>query len=181
MHIAKLSEEQLRNIGTAMVMQRAENYIGRFFDCEMNEALLKGSVKGNHGVYKVKLAIDKDPLEFECNCETSKKMFCKHAAALGLTYIYTPWIFSISEKIERTKINDINELNFYIKTIKLKSLVEELKKNNIGLSTLSEITDVSIHHMSAVVKDDNKDKYHLLTAPLKLACLYLLEKNINKE
>jgi uncharacterized Zn finger protein len=144
----------------------------------MEENILKGKIRGNHGIYDVELRIDTDPLTFNCQCSASKEMFCKHAAALGLTYIYTPWVFETSSKIERTNISNIEELHFYLRTTKLKTLLEELKKSNFTVAALSEITGISVQQISAIVKDDLNGKYHTLTAPLKFACLYLLEKGI---
>jgi len=128
MQYIKLKEEQLRNICTPMNFQRAENYIGRFYDCKLEGTVLTGKVKGNHGIYSVELKIDTDPLEYKCGCETSKTMFCKHAAALGLTYIYTPWVFTTDFHIDREEVKTLEDLDLYLRNIKLKTLVEELKK-----------------------------------------------------
>lgn len=179
MQLLKLTEEQLRNISTSINIQRAENYVGKFFDCKMEDNILKGKIRGNHGIYEVELRIDTDPLTFTCQCNASKEMFCKHAAALGLTYIYTPWVFETSSRIERDKISNIEELKFYLRTTKLKDLLEELRKSNFKVAALSDITGISVQQISAIVKDDLNGKYHTLTAPLKLTCLYLLEKGIS--
>jgi hypothetical protein len=178
MQLIKLTEDQLKNICTSLNMQRAENYVGKFHNCRIEGNYLKGTVKGNHGDYEVTLKIDSDPLGYTCACETSKSMFCKHAAALGLTYIYTPWLFSMDEEIDREKIKTNEELKFYIKTTKLKDLVEELKDCCMGASKLAELAGISIHQLSTIIKDEQKGKYHALTDPLKLTCLYLIDKKL---
>ena len=177
MQYVKLKEEQLRNICTPMNFQRAENYIGRFYDCKLEGTVLTGKVKGNHGIYSVELKIDTDPLEYKCGCETSKTMFCKHAAALGLTYIYTPWVFTTDFHIDREEVKTLEDLDLYLRNIKLKTLVEELKKKDINISKLVELLGISVQQLSTVIKDDMKGKFHILTIPLKLSCLYLIEKN----
>jgi hypothetical protein len=106
-------------------------------------------------------------------------MFCKHAAALGLTYIYTPWVFESNKKIEREEITSIEELQFYLRTTKLKTLLDDLRKCCLGVAQLSELTGISVQQISAIVKDDLNGKYHTLTDPLKLACLFLIEKGVN--
>mgnify|MGYP005810646449 CR=1 FL=1 len=179
MQLIKLTEDQLRNICASMNFQRAENYIGRFYDCELKGHTLTGRVKGNHGVYNVKLKIDTDPLQFKCDCETSKTMFCKHVAALGLTYIYTPWVFVTDVKINRDEVKSLEDLDLYIRNIKLKTLVEELKEKEIGIAKLVELLGISVQQLSGVMKDDMNGKFHILTIPLKMACLYLIEKKFD--
>ncbi|BAI80684.1 conserved hypothetical protein [Deferribacter desulfuricans SSM1] len=177
MKLLKLTEDQLRNICSPINLQRAENYVGKFFDCKIQDNTIYGKIKGNHGIYNVSLKIDSDPLEYSCECKTSKEMFCKHAAALGLTYIYTPWVFETDEKLERDQIKTLDELSFYLKTTKLKHLIDELRTKGVGIAKLAEITGISLQQIAAILKDDENDKYHVLTDPLKLACLYIIEKD----
>ena len=176
MQLLKLTEDQLKNICTPLNMQRAENYVGKFYDCKIEGPYLTGVIKGNHGDYEVKLKIDTDPLEYSCGCNTSKEMFCKHSAALGLTYIYTPWLFKTTQKINRESVKTDEELQFYIKTTTLKELINELKDSCIGPNKLAEIVGISSQQLLNIIKDEEKGKYHLLTDPLKLSCLYLIEK-----
>lgn len=178
MQLLKLTEDQLKNICTSINMQRAENYVGKFHDCRIDGSYLKGFIKGNHGSYEVSLKIDSDPLGYSCECDTSKEMFCKHSAALGLTYIYTPWLFSTSEKIDRDNIKNNEELQYYIRTTNLKELVDELRHCCIGSAKFAELAGLSLHQLSSIIKDEQKGKYHVLTDPLKLSCLYLIEKNL---
>jgi len=181
MQLLRLTEEQLKNISSSITLQRAENYVGKFYDCEIEGSKLKGKIKGNHGVYNVELFIDSDPLDFKCDCNASKEMFCKHAAALGLTYIYTPWVFTTEEELDRTKITSTGELQFYLKSVKLKGLIDELKRSGIGASALADITGISIQQLSMIIKDDQNGKNHTLTIPMKLSCLYLIERGITAE
>lgn len=176
MQLTKLTEEQLKNISTSINLQRAENYVGKFHNCSVDNSRIKGTIRGNHGDYNVTLKIDSDPIEFECGCEKGKEMFCKHAAALGLTYIYTPWEFASNQKMDRQSLKTIDEIKFYIKTTPLKTLLDELKKIDISASQLAEVSGVSIKQISTMVKDESAGTYHALTDTLKLSCLYLLEK-----
>lgn len=176
MQLIKLTEEQLKNISSAICLQRAENYVGKFQNCSMEGSVLKGTIKGNHGDYHVTLRFDGDPITYECGCDNSKEFFCKHAAALGLTYIYTPWVFSSSKKMNRKNLNSVDEIKYFIKTTPLKDLLDELKKVDINLSSLAEMTGITIQQISVMVKEDSTGKHHALTDPLKMSCLYLLEK-----
>jgi len=181
MQLLKLTEEQLKNISSGITLQRAENYVGKFYECEIEGNRLRGKIKGNHGVYNVELIIDSDPLNFTCDCSSSKEMFCKHAAALGLTYIYTPWVFTTEEEFDRNKISTTGELQFYLKSVKLKDLVDELKRCCIGVSSLADLTGISLQQLSMIIKDDQNGKNHTLTLPLKLSCLYLIERGVEAE
>lgn len=176
MQLVKLTEEQLKNISSGLCLQRAENYVGKFHNCSVDGPVLKGTIKGNHGDYHVKLNIGADPIVYECGCDKAKESFCKHAAALGLTYIYTPWIFSSGHKIDRKAVKTPSEIQFYIKTTPLKDLLDDLKSVDISISTLAELTGVSMHQVSVMVKEDMTGVHHALTDPLKMSCLYLLEK-----
>lgn len=176
MQLIKLTEEQLKNISTSINLQRAENYVGKFHNCSIDGSVIKGTIRGNHGDYNVSLKIDSDPIEYECDCEKGKDLFCKHAAALGLTYIYTPWVFASNQKLDRKSLRTTEEVKFYIKTTPLKQMLEELKKIEVSISQLSDLSGISMKQISGIVKEDNNEKHHMLTDPLKLSCMFLLEK-----
>lgn len=178
MQLLKLTEDQLKNICTTLNMQRAENYVGKFHDCVIDGNFLRGAIKGNHGSYNVSLQISSDPLEYSCECETSKSMFCKHSAALGLTYIYTPWLFTTDEKIDRGNITTNKELQYYLRTTTLKDLIDEMRSCCLGAVNFAELSGISAQQLSTIIKDEQKGKYHVLTDPLKMSCLYLIEKNM---
>lgn len=174
MQLPKLSEDHLRQVSDSLVLQRAENYVGKFVDCSLDENLLKGTIKGNHGAYTTTLALECNPLNFSCDCNNSKEDFCKHAAALGMTYIYTPWVFATKKKLERKNISTFDDIKFYIKTTTLKSLLDEVRAKNISSSQVADLAGISIQQLSSIVKEDQSGKTHVLTDPLKLTCLYLL-------
>lgn len=176
MQLVKLTEEQLKNISSGLCLQRAENYVGKFQHCSIDGDVLKGTIRGNHGDYHVKIDVGTDPIAYECGCVNAKDVFCKHAAALGLTYIYTPWVFSSDRKLDRKTVKSAAEIKFYIKTTPLKDLLDELKKIDISISALAELTGVTMQQISVMVKEDMTGIHHSLTDPLKMSCLYLLEK-----
>lgn len=178
MQLFKLTEDQLRNSATSLIIQRAENYIGKFTNCKIEGPILKGKIKGNHGIYDVELKIDSDPIQYKCQCETSKTSFCKHAAALGLTYIYTPWVFELDHAPDRSKISTFDELQYYVKTVKLKDLIDELRSCCVTIAQLSDLFGISAQQLLSLIKDDQTGKHHILTDPIKLSCMYLLEKKM---
>lgn len=177
MQLFKLTEDQLRNSATSLIIQRAENYIGKFIDCKIEGPVLKGKIKGNHGIYSVEIKIDNDPISYKCDCSTAKTSFCKHAAALGLTYIYTPWVFELDHTPDRSKISTFEDLQYYVKTTKLKDIIDDLRGTGITIAQLSELLGISPQQLHSIIKDDQSGKHHVLTDPIKLSCMYLLEKN----
>lgn len=174
MQLVKLTEEQLKNISTSMNLQRAENYVGKFINCSVDSSIISGTIRGNHGDYKVTLKIDTDPIEYNCDC--GKEEFCKHAAALGLTYIYTPWVFASNQKLDRKSLRTTEEVKFYIKTTPLKQFIDDLKSIDVSVSQLAELSGLPMKRIATLVKEESEDKSHNLTDPLKLSCLFLLEK-----
>ncbi len=176
MQLLKLTEEQLKNISSSICLQRAENYVGKFQNCSVDGSVLKGTIRGNHGDYHVKLEFDKDPILYGCGCENSKDHFCKHCAALGLTYIYTPWVFASDRKVDRKSMKSMEDMKYYIKVTPLKDLLDDLKNIDISISALAELTGITMQQISVMVKEDTTGKHHALTDPLKMSCLYLLEK-----
>jgi hypothetical protein len=180
MNIAKLTEEQLRATFPPDVLMRAEGSVGQFYNCTVRNGDLYGQIKGNHGTYDVTLRISQSPIPFE-NKKDEKYGSPKHAAALGLTYIYTPWVFKSEDQIDRNNLKTFDDIQFYVAITPLRQLVNELKTVNISLGKLAELTRIPLNQISTVIKDSDNDIPHALTEPLKLACLYLLENiNINK-
>lgn len=174
MLLPKLNEDQLKEVSTPLNLQRAENYVGKFTNCSLDGSLLKGTIKGNHGAYQTVLKIDSDPISFSCDCSNSKEVFCKHAAALGLTYIYTPWVFANGKTIDRKNLDSFDDIKFYIKTTKLKLLLDDVRNKNYTSSQVAELAGISLQQFLAIVKEDMNEKSHLLTDPLKIICMYLL-------
>jgi hypothetical protein len=177
MNVAKLTEEQLKAAFSADDLLRAEGSVGQFYNCTIKNGDLHGKIKGNHGVYEVTLQTSKSPLPVPTE-KDDQHGSAKHAAALGLTYIYTPWVFRSADKIDRSKLTTFDDIQFYVAITPLRQLTDELKIAGISLSKLAEITRVPLQQISTVIKDSDNGVPHAITEPLKMACLYLLE-NIN--
>ncbi len=181
MNVAKLTEEQLRTAFSPDVLLRAEGSVGQFSDCTVKNGDLHGKIKGNHGVYNVTLYTSKTPPTGECNCKNgSAHEPCKHAAALGLSYIYTPWIFKSEDRIDRSGFKTIDDIQFYVAITPLRQFVDELRSRDISLSKLAEISRIPLQQISTAVKDSESGTPHTLTDILKLASLYLLDSSALK-
>lgn len=181
MQLIKLTEDELKAVTTPINIQKSQSYIGNFYNCSMDNNKLIGKIRGNHGEYNVEVNFDSDGkiLNNECKCETSKNEFCKHSIALCLTYIYTPWIFS-GKKMDRNNIESLEDAKYFVSTTTLREIFIELKEKGYSLADISDLLKISTIQLSSVIKDDQVGKSHLLTEAVKLACLFLLEKNIAK-
>lgn len=181
MRLVKLSIEDLNGVASEITLQRAESYVGNFYDCSINDETLSGKIRGNHGEYNVSLTLDANGkvISHKCLCDRSKIECCKHATALGLTYIYTPWLFN-GKRIDRSMIKSMDDLQYYLSTTPLKEVFSGLKDLGIPLSDLANLLKISTSQLSSIVKDDQAGKVHTLTEPIKLGCLYLLDKNFKK-
>jgi uncharacterized Zn finger protein len=174
MNIAKLTEEQIKAAFRAEVLERAEGSIGQFHDCVVKGGDLFGKISGNHGSYNVAIYTSQNPLEFSCTCRQGAEG-CKHSAALGLTFIYSPWCFSCSEKIDRKELVSIEDILFYISVTPLKQIIDELRAAGVGSAKLAELTKLSSQQISAAVRSSENGQPASTSALLKLASLYILE------
>ncbi len=181
MQLIKLSEDDLKDVSSQLTLQRAESYVGNFYDCNLNDGVLTGKIRGNHGEYIVEIEVIGEGRikSHKCGCETSREEFCKHAAALGLTYIYTPWLFS-GKRIGRSDIKTTDDLKYHISTTPLREMFIELKSAGYSLADIADLLKISTVQLSGIIKDDQAGKTHQLTEPVKLACLYLLDKQLGK-
>lgn len=181
MRLVTLSVEDLNAVAGEQTLQRAESYVGNFYDCGINEETLSGKIRGNHGEYNVSLTFNDHGgiISHKCMCERAKTACCKHAAALGLTYIYTPWLFN-GKRIKLSEIHSLEDLQYYLATTPLKDVFACLKDEGIPLADLSTVLKISISQLSSIVKDDQSGKVHQLTEPIKMAALYLIDKKLKK-
>jgi hypothetical protein len=175
MNVAKLNEDQLRAVFAPREMDRAEGSIGQFYDCTVKNGDLHATIRGNHGYYQVTLYTSKNPIKSECNCKASADGPCKHGAALGLSYIYTPWVFRCEDHIDRNKLETVEDIHFYVSITPLRQLLDELKAAGFSVTRFSELVGVTPQQVAAVVKATEGGAQHMMGGMMKMACLYLLE------
>ncbi len=178
MQLIKLTADNLHDMCSPRSIQRADAYVGSFYACnQIDEKTIVGKIRGNHGEYEVSLTMQNDNIEqYGCGCEAAKTEICKHVAALGFTYVDSPWLFS-GKRLTRSEINSLDDLKYYIATTPLKDLLVDLKAKNINISEVAGLLNVSPSQLSSIVKEDSVGRSHQLTEPIKIACLFLLEKS----
>lgn len=84
----KLSFEDVKNNASSQTLEKAQSYVNKFTQWTTQGETLRGTVPGSAGnVYHVEVCCsDQDYLKASCSCPV-KTEFCKHAAALCLTYL----------------------------------------------------------------------------------------------
>jgi hypothetical protein len=87
-----LTEEQLAQVVDEKTFHRAQPYVREFTHRLRSSATITGRMAGPHGVYTASLTLEGSTLTSACSC-TSDAGFCRHAIALGLTYIEEPQSF----------------------------------------------------------------------------------------
>ena len=177
------SEAQLRAKVSQKTYQRAQEYVMQFTHQTIQGNEISGKVEGNYGTYTTFLHVsDKgDFLEGRCSCRAADQDFCKHSAALGLTYLATPESFVQKEKagkagkVAREEIKSLDDVAAYLKRVTLDELVKELKARGTSQKSLLEILKMNPNLFSSAKRCEQRGRYYNFLNALKLACLYLLK------
>jgi uncharacterized Zn finger protein len=108
-----LTEEQLAQVIDEKTFHRAQPYVREFTHRLRSGPSIAGRVAGPHGVFTVSLTIEDSTLTPACSC-TSDPGFCRHAIALGLTYIEEPQSFydvrTLMAQLEQCSHGELVEL-----------------------------------------------------------------------
>jgi uncharacterized Zn finger protein len=93
--IPKITEQDIRGLIDAQSFQRGQNYFnsGAIFDARRQGMVLKGRCQGSRSqAYTVEVTFDnQDIVENDCSCPLGS--YCKHVAALLLTWVHRPQEF----------------------------------------------------------------------------------------
>jgi uncharacterized Zn finger protein len=114
-----LTEEQLAQVIDEKTFHRAQPYVREFTHRLRSGPTISGRVAGPHGVFSVSLSVEDSTLTPTCSC-TSDPGFCRHAIALGLTYIEEPQSFydlrTLAMQLEQYSRSELVELILRIGT-----------------------------------------------------------------
>lgn len=117
--LLNLSEAQLSQAVDKKTFHRSQPYVGEFTHRLRFGTTVAGKVLGNYGVYAVSLGSEGSQLAPSCTCPADME-FCKHAVALGLTYLEEPDSFhdlrSLSTELEQRPSNELSALIIQIAT-----------------------------------------------------------------
>lgn len=170
---------------------KAKRYVGKFSNRQQRGLKITGSVKGNHGMYRVSISAEHDHLHSACSCYIGKHGYCHHCAALGITYCQNPDSFEVIETVPlnavtsptmREDVKDLATLQTYLESVTLDELIIELrKKKKITQKAFAESIGMSSRHLSAIKSSEKRGRlFHELGAT-KLACLWVLQSLPSKK
>lgn len=104
MNIPKLSEEEIRNRVGTQSFERGYRYFrdGAIFDARRKGMTLKAYCKGSQPLpYRVRITFDPNSIrEAHCSCPVGDGGYCKHVAALLLTWLHHPEDFREIEELD---------------------------------------------------------------------------------
>ena len=93
--IPEITEQDIRSLIDAQSFLRGQNYFrgGAIFDTRRQGMTIKGRCQGSRSqAYTVEVTFgDQDILDNECSCPLGS--YCKHVAALLLTWVHRPQEF----------------------------------------------------------------------------------------
>jgi uncharacterized Zn finger protein len=105
-----ITETQLAQAVDEKTFHRAQPYVREFTHRLLSGHTITGRVAGPHGVYTVSLASEGVTLKPSCSCRTDGE-FCRHAIALGLTYLEEPETFydlrTLMARLEQCRHSDL--------------------------------------------------------------------------
>lgn len=114
-----VTESLLRSKVSTQTYQRAQEYVEQFACRTIDGGEISGKVEGNYGIYITFLEVSDNRLEGRCSCRAADDMFCKHAVALGLTYLESPDSFVKKEKVGRREITSLDDVVGYLDSVTL--------------------------------------------------------------
>lgn len=79
------------------------------------------------------------------------------------------------------KFNELAELETYLQDTSLESLLDECRKRGISQKRLAEMFRLPANFLSVVKRSERKGHYFNFIGACKLACLYVLEMDEQRE
>lgn len=169
-----LTEKELRDTFASKTWERAQDYVGSFFGTEASHREIRGEVTGNYGTYSTVLRRVGDALECACSCPAAEDMDCKHAAALGLTYLRDPGSFKDQAAADRTEVRALVDVSKFLKGTSLEDLVADLRDRGIPQKQIVEILGINSGLFGSAKRLEKRGRRYGFLNACKLACAYLL-------
>jgi uncharacterized Zn finger protein len=129
---------------------KAQRYIGKFYNCTRTGAKIKAQVEGNHGIYTVTLQAEAQGLVSACSCYIGKEGYCHHCQALGATFLKNSSAFLVITPKPLKAVHELADVQGYLKSVTLESLLVELKEKGISQKSVAEALGLSANHLSSM-------------------------------
>lgn len=154
---------------------KVKRYIGQYFDCTRVGTRINGRVEGNHGTYTVTVHLKGNRLSSACSCYIGKGGNCHHCVALAKTFVLHPLSFRESETKTLEDVKSMADLEIYLKSETLDSLIAQLKSKGISQKAFAESIGMNPRHLSAIKSSELRNRFYNELGATKLAVLWVME------
>ena len=155
--------------------EKVTRYINKFVDCQRLGTKISGKVNGNHGIYTVTVQLKDSNLSSACSCYIGKHGFCHHCEALAKTFTLGPMNFRDLETRTLDEVTTLDDLNIYLQSETLDSLLAQLKSRGITHKAFSESIGMSSRQLSSIKSSELRNRFYNELGAIKLAVLWFLE------
>lgn len=154
---------------------KAKRYIGQFYNHSRRGTKISAQVEGNYGTYTVSIQVEGESVVSACSCYIGKGGFCHHCSALAATFLNDPSVFSEVETKQLEDIQDVDDIQEYLKGITLEALLKALREKGITQKAFAESIGMNPRHLSSIKASELRNRYYNELGATKLACLWVLE------
>jgi uncharacterized Zn finger protein len=161
--------------------EKVNRYIGQFHERTKLETRISGKVQGNHGIYTVTIQLKEGHLSSACSCYIGKHGYCHHCEALAKTYLEYPESFQELETRKIEEVNNLQDLELYLQSETLDSLLKKLKKKGITQKAFAESIGMSSRKLSSIKSSELRNRFYNELGSTKLAVLWVMEHIANGE
>lgn len=168
-------KQVLQNQWAAKPNDKTKAYIGKFFNRVRIGTKIMGQVAGNHGTYTVSVEATQQTTQSACSCYIGKGGACHHCVALAITFLNDPNSFIEKATKELSVVKSLEDINEYLQSVTLKSLLSQLKEKGILQKAFATTIGMSTQYLSAVKSSELNNRFYHELGAIKLACLWVLE------
>ena len=155
--------------------EKAQRYIGAFFDGARVGTKIKAQVVGNHGTYTVSIEAKDKEVVSACSCYLGKGGFCHHCAALATTFLQDPDGFVEVKPKKREDVKGLGDVHQYLQSVTLDDLTRQLSERGVTQKAFAESIGMDSRHLSAIKSSEARNHFFNELGATKLACLWVLE------
>jgi uncharacterized Zn finger protein len=138
---------------------KAQRYVGRFFNRTRTGTKIVAQVKGNHGDYTVSIEVGAHGVMAACSCYVGKGGYCHHCAALAQTFVDDPVSFEEFHPPERKQVGGLPELQTYLASVTLDELLAQLKAHGITQKAFAEGIGMNTRHLSSIKSSELRNHF----------------------
>jgi uncharacterized Zn finger protein len=177
-----MADTELDQLQTAIKRQwsrgpskKAQPCVNAFSAAERRGTKITAKVVGNHGTYTVSIQLDPQGLTSACSCYIGKHGYCHHCEALAITFVQDPGLFQVITPKQRKDVRNLTDVQAYLKSVTLESLLSQLKEKGITQKAFAEQIRMNTRHLTAIKSSELRHHYFNELGATKLACLWVLE------